>query len=272
MMAVSHRMDICFRSFRSSSAGNCLALWTRDTSLLIDCGVRTLRDCRAILRGHQASGGPVHGVLVTHAHRDHLSSDGLRILQEEGIQIYGHRHVVPQLRARHGVADGDQSPIQPFPGHSFVFGDLEVTAIPLPHAPDFPTFGFAIEVGHGARRRKLVVATDFHDFSPVRPHLAGADFVFVEANHDPELLRRHPNPNSRYHLSNVKTARLLCDAFGDGGAAPQLVVLGHLSEERNDDRLAVGEVERAFAGRGMRVPFELETAPRFEASRVMRIG
>jgi hypothetical protein len=50
------------------------------------------------------------------------------------------------------------------------------------------------------------------------------------------------------------------------------VVLGHLSEERNRDRLAIQEVERAFASRGLAVPFELETAPRFEPSRVFTIA
>ncbi len=264
-------MDLYFRSYRSSSAGNCLAVWTADTSLLIDCGVKTLRDCRAIVGGHQHSHGPVHGVLVTHSHGDHLSSDGARVLKEAGIPIYGHRHVVPRLCARHGVADGSDPSIQSYPGDSFVFGDFEITAIPLPHTPGVATFGFAIQSGHGARRRKLVVCTDFHEVSTVRPHLAGADFVFVEANHDPELLRQHPNPNSRYHLSNVKTARLLCDAFGDGHGAPKLVVLGHLSEQRNRERLAVREVERAFERQGLRVPFELDTAPRYEASRVIRI-
>jgi phosphoribosyl 1,2-cyclic phosphodiesterase len=264
-------MDLYFRSYRSSSAGNCLAVWTADTSLLIDCGVKTLRDCRAIVGGHQHSHGPVHGVLVTHSHGDHLSRDGVRVLQEAGIPIYGHRHVVPQLRARHDVADGDDSPIRPFPDDHFVFGEFDVTAIPLPHSPDVPTFGFAIQAGHGTRRRKLVVCTDFNDDAAVRPHLAGADFVFVEANHDLDLLRQHFNPNSRYHLSNVKTAHLLCDAFGDGHPAPKLVVLAHLSEDRNRERLAVGEVQRAFERQGLRVPFELDTAPQFEASRVIRI-
>ena len=264
-------MDIFFRSFRSSSAGNCLALWTADTSLLVDCGVKTLRDCRAIVRGHRDAHGPIHGVLVTHAHGDHLSADASRVLQEEEIPIYGHRHVVPRLRSRHGVGDGHGSPIQAFPGDSFVFGDFEVTAIPLPHAPDVPTFGFVIEAGHAAHRRKLVVCTDFHDSSTVRPHLAGADFLFVEANHDLALLRQHPNPNSRYHLSNAKTASLLCEAYGDRRAAPRLVVLGHLSERRNRAGLAAREVERAFERQGLQVPFELETAPRCEASRVITI-
>lgn len=265
-------MSTCFRSFRSSSAGNCLALWTADTSVLIDCGVKTLRGCRALVREHQQAHGPLDGVLVSHVHGDHLSRDAVRVLHEEGIGIYGHSQVVPGLRRRHGLGAGGGSPIQPFPGDRFTIGDFEVTAIALPHEPDVPTFGFAIHAGHGTRRRKIVVCTDFSDGAPVLPHLAGADFVFVEANHDLELLRDHPNPNSRYHLSNVKTGRLLCEAVRDGGSAPKLVVLGHLSEQRNREHLATGEVERTFASQGMRVPFELEAAPRRDASRVITIG
>jgi phosphoribosyl 1,2-cyclic phosphodiesterase len=264
-------MEIFFRSFRSSSAGNCLALWTADSSILIDCGVKTLRDCRALVRQHQDRHGPLHGVLISHSHRDHLSFDAFRVLQEKGIAIHGHRHVVPQLRERHGVEAGNDSAIQAFPGDSFTVGDFRVTTIPLPHAPDIPNFGFAIRAGHGTKRRKIVICTDFHDFSSVVPHLAGADFVFVEANHDLELLRRHFNPNSRYHLNNVKTAWLLCHAVRDGRCLPRSVVLGHLSDERNRERLAIGEVERVFAAQGMKVPFELETAPKFEPSRVITI-
>jgi phosphoribosyl 1,2-cyclic phosphodiesterase len=265
-------MGIYFRSFRSSSAGNCLALWTADSSILIDCGVKTLRDCRALVRQHQNEHGPVHGVLVSHSHGDHLSRDAVRILQEEGIVIHGHRQVVPQLRERHDIQGVSGSPIQPFPGESFTVGDFQVTTIPLPHAPDVPNFGFVIRAGHGTKRRKVVVCTDFNDYSNVLPQLAGADFVFVEANHDLELLRQHFNPNSRYHLNNVKTAWLLCHAVRDGRCKPTAVMLGHLSEKRNRERLAIGEVERAFASQRIKVPFELETAPKFEPSRVITIG
>jgi phosphoribosyl 1,2-cyclic phosphodiesterase len=265
-------MSIYFRSFRSSSAGNCLALWTRDSSILIDCGVTTLRDCRATLRQHQEDHGPLHGVLVSHAHGDHLSRNAVRVLRDEGIGIYGHSRIVPGLRRRHGIGSGSGSPIQPFPGDRFTLGDFEVIAIPLPHTPDVPTFGFGIQAGHGTTRHKIVVCTDFYDGSPVLPHLAGADFLFVEANHDLELLRQHFNPNSRYHLSNVRTAQLLCDAVRDGRSAPRLVVLGHLSEKRNREGLAMREVERAFEREGMRMPFELETAPRQEPSRVIKIA
>jgi hypothetical protein len=62
--------------------------------------------------------------------------------------------------------------------------------------------------------------------------------LFVEANHDPELLRRHPNPASRYHLSNPQAAKLICHARKSSKSAPQTVILGHLSRERNTEDLA----------------------------------
>jgi phosphoribosyl 1,2-cyclic phosphodiesterase len=265
-------MEIFFRTLRSSSAGNCLALWTADSSVLIDCGVKTLRDCRALVRQHEGAHGPLAGVLVSHSHGDHLSADAFRVLRDEGIPIYSHPDVVALLRRRHVVVSWSGSPIQVFPADSFTLGDFHVTAVPLPHAPGVPTFGFVIHAGQGPARRKLVVCTDFHDATNLLPHLAGADFVFVEANHDLELLRQHPNPNSRYHLSNEKTARLLRDAVRWGRCAPTMVVLGHLSAERNRERLAISEVERAFACEGMTVPFDLEAAPRFEPSREYCIG
>ena len=96
--------------------------------------------------------------------------------------------------------------------------------------------------------------------------------MFVEANHDLDLLRRHFNPNSRYHLNNGQTASLLCDAVRSRRFSPHSIVLGHLSAERNRDHLALGEVARAFGAQGLKVPFPIETAPRFDPSGVFRIG
>jgi phosphoribosyl 1,2-cyclic phosphodiesterase len=265
-------MDVFFRSYRSSSAGNCLALWTSDSGVLIDCGVKTLRDCRSLIRRHRDEHGPIVGALVSHSHGDHLSRDGFRVLQEHGIPVHSHQVVGPQLLARLDGVAGDRQAVRTFPGDRFTIGEFDIAAVPLQHAPGVPNFGFVIHAGHGTRRRKVVVCTDFCDFSAIEPHLPGADFVFVEANHDLELLRRRFNPNSRYHLNNGQTASLLCDAVRGRRFRPKSVVLGHLSAERNRDHLALGEVARAFAAQGLKVTFPIETAPRLEPSGVFRIG
>jgi len=265
-------MEVSFRSYRSSSAGNCLALWTADSGLLIDCGVKTLRECRALVRRHRDQHGPIVGALVSHSHGDHLSREGVRVLHEHGIPVHSHHRVAAQLLARLDGEAGDGQAVRTFPGDRFSIGEFDITAVPLPHAPGVPNFGFLIRAGHGSRRRKIVVCTDFHDFADIAPHLAGADFVFVEANHDLDLLRRHFNPNSRYHMNNGQTASLLCDGVRGGRFSPKSIVLGHLSAERNRDHLALEEVHRAFAAQGLEVPCPIGTAPRFEPSDVFRIG
>ena len=265
-------MDVFFRAYRSSSAANCLAVWTPDCGLLIDFGVKTLRDCRALVRGHCDEHGPLAGALVSHSHGDHLSRDGFRVLQEHGIPVHSHRLVAPQLLARIDGEAGEGLAVRTFPGDRFSIGDFEITAVPLPHAPGVPNFGFVILAGHSSRRRKIVVCTDLRDSADIAPHLPGADFVFVEANHDVDLLRRHFNPNSRYHLNNGQTASLLCDAARSRRFSPKSVVLGHLSAERNRDHLAVDAVYRTFAAQGLEVPCPIETAPRFGPSDVFRVG
>ncbi len=214
-------MSVFFRSYRSSSAGNCLAVWTPDSGLLIDCGVKTLRDCRALVRRHRDRHGPIVGALVSHSHGDHLSRDGFRVLLEHGIPVHSHQQVVPQLLARLDGDAGGGEAVRACPGERFTVGEFDITAVPLPHAPGVPNFGFVIRAGHGTRRRKIVVCTDFRDPADIAPHLAGADFVFVEANHDLDLLRRHFNPNSRYHMNNGQTASLLCDAVRSRRFSPQ---------------------------------------------------
>jgi phosphoribosyl 1,2-cyclic phosphodiesterase len=264
-------MDVFFRSYRSGSAGNCLAVWTPDSGLLIDCGVKTLRDCRTLVRGHRDRHGPVAGALVSHAHGDHLSRDGFRVLREHDIPILSHRRVAPQLLARIDGGAEDGEGVRAFPGERFTIGEFDVTAVPLTHAPGVPNFGFVIVAGHGTRRRTIVVCTDFNDVADIAPHVPGADFLFVEANHDLDLLRRHFNPNSRYHLNNGQTASLLCDAARSRRFSPRAVVLGHLSAERNRDHLALDEVRRGFAAQGLKAPCPIETAPRFEPSDPFRI-
>lgn len=261
-----------FRSYRSNSSGNCLALWTDDTCVIFDCGMATLRDCRDVVRRHNHLFGGIGALLVSHAHRDHLSAQALRVFGEEDVPIRCHRKVLAQVRERHAVESGAGAPVRGFGDEGITVGDFRITPIELAHAPGVPTFGVVVRARVGARRRTVVVATDFCNPPDLLPHLRGADFVFIEANHDPELLRKRFNYASQWHMSNARTARLLVDAFGDAGRPPANVVLGHLSEERNDDRLALQEVRRAFGRRGAKLEFELETAPKYEASRVIRIG
>ena len=260
-------MVLQFQSLRSSSSGNCLLVRTDHTAILLDCGIKTQHACRHLLSQHLGSPPKLHAVVVSHAHGDHICYSALRVLGDQNIPIHCHGEVVQQIQDKH-VGDWDSPPrLRPFSCDSFQIGDVELQPIELPHAPDYPTFGFVIRAG----RKKIVVATDFHQPEAVARHLADADFIFVEANHDLELLRQHWNPSSLFHLSNPKTAQLLCQARKHRCRPPQVVMLGHLSKQRNTDELAIAAVRERFGAEGVALDFRLEVAPRYVASEVIGI-
>ncbi len=265
-------VSVHFQSLRSSSAGNCLALWTRTSSILIDCGVKVQRECRDMLESHRRRAGDLDAVIVSHAHGDHVAYGSLRVLAREGIRLLGDARVIRQLRDWHDPGEWNEPPVMhAFPAVPFDAGDFRVTPVEVPHAPHVPNFGFVITAHDQGRKRTIVVCTDLHDYAGILPCFVDADFVFVEANHDLELLRRHPNFASRYHLNNVKTASLLHHAVARSNAPPRAVMLGHLSEERNRRALAIGEVTRMFERRTTKMRFHLDAAPAHRPSEVIEI-
>lgn len=260
-------MHLRFRSLRSSSSGNCLMLWTERTAILIDCGISTQCACRELLATHMGALTPFDGVVVSHAHGDHISYPSLRVLRRRDITVHCHQAIVRQIHQKH-IGDWASPPaFRPFSHEAFQIGDFDIQPIELPHDPDFPTFGFVIRAG-GC---KLLVATDFHDGQAVAGHLADADFIFIEANHDPELLRKYWNPSSLFHLSNPATARLLCEARRARTTPPRMVMLGHLSSRRNTESLALAAVQERFRLEGVELDFQLRTAPRHQPSEIITI-
>jgi ribonuclease BN (tRNA processing enzyme) len=265
-------LAICFQSFRSSSAGNCLALWTATSSILIDCGVKVQRECREILEQHARRAGTLDAVIVSHAHGDHMAYGSLRVLGREGIRIVADGRVIRQLRDRYAPQEWKRPPeMRQATTVPFDIGDFRLTPIEVPHAPDVPNFAFVITARDRGARRTIVICTDFHDYAGILPRFVDADFIFVEANHDLDLLRQHPNYASRYHLNNVKAASLLHHAARQSARSPKAVMLGHLSEERNRRALAISEVGRMFERRGTKMRFDLDAAPARRASEVVEI-
>ena len=229
-------MSITFQSLLSSSAGNCLLVRAGDTTLLIDAGFRSQRSCREVLEQVLPE---LDAVIVSHLHSDHINYSSLRVLESHGVPLYVYHEDLEGLRGRHFKQHTfDDLSIQPFGQGRLHIGDLAITPFQVPHVGPFSTFGFELGRGDGATTVRAVVATDLWDWDDVASRFHNADFIYVESNHDPELLRRYPNPNSRFHLRNEKCAWLLRQAFDSSQFLPVAVTLGHLSEERNDPEVA----------------------------------
>lgn len=233
-------------------------------SLLLDCGFRSQRDCNRVLDGIRGE----LAVLISHAHQDHLSQPGARTLSRRGIGIHAHCDAIDGLRRSWDMEDWDVK-VMPFGALPFVVGPFLVRAVDVPHAPSFANVAFVLECGSGASHRKMVFCTDTYDAGAIRDELVDADLIYIESNHDLELLERFPNPASRYHLSNVKTAGTLCDAIRKGRVNPQAIMLGHLSEERNRPGLAMETLRDCFARACVHLASRVIVAPAKVASEVI---
>lgn len=265
-------MSLHFKSLRSSSSGNCMLIWTRSSQIVIDCGFKTQWECEKVLKKQAGRIEDLDAVIVSHRHGDHVCQPALKVLASHGVRIRAHRSVVKQICARHKCPDWDEPPfLHPFSDGAFQAGDLRITPMEVPHEPGVPNFGFVICHGEGRRTRKIVVCTDFYNYAGVLHHFMNANFIFVESNHDLDLLREYPNYASQFHLSNPKTAWLLYHAIRKSKAPPQTVMLGHLSQQRNRERLALGMVEEVFDRQRRDKEFDLFAAPLYKPSKAFRI-
>jgi len=257
-------MSLSIQSIRSGSSGNCLVVRDGDTTVLVDAGFPSMRQCRNAL-------GPllseVDAVVVSHLHSDHIQHYPLRVLEESGIPVHVFEGDVDWLRTRHfrGKPFANLS-LRPFDQRRFEVGGLAIQPFAVPHHPGDATFGFEFTSPNGGSKpQRLVVATDFCRADAVQRWFENADLIFVEANHDLDLLRLHPNPRSYDHLPNASCGELLVHALDNSRDLPSAIMLGHLSHQRNTPELARKAVSALLCEAGYRrIP--LHIAPRFDPS------
>lgn len=73
-------------------------------------------------------------------------------------------------------------------------------------------------------------------------------------------------------MPNPGTASLLFEVVGESRKGPSTVMLGHISSQRNEPDLAVGETVDLFENAGKEIEFGLLTAPLRECSGVIEVG
>jgi phosphoribosyl 1,2-cyclic phosphodiesterase len=212
----------------------------------------------------------VGAVVVTHGHRDHLSGAGVWARRHR-VPVHmteACRRAAPEVLGPRGL---ERVEVRLFePGVPFRVDGLELRPVSTSHdAPD--SVGFRITDGDAV----LGFATDLGFASHlVRDALGGARLLYLEANHDEDLLWKGPYPwflkqriRSRHgHLSNESCAELLRGLVHPGLRA---VVLGHLSEINNEPRLAFGAARRALDEAGAGEDLTLLVARQDRAGRVV---
>ena len=211
-----------FYLLASGSKGNCFLIESDDDVLVIDCG-SSKHHLVTSFNSVNINRQKVVGVLLTHAHTDHISQ--LQLFKDK--KIY----------APFSIGDFAIEVIKPYT--SFNIKGFTITPIPLSHDSEM-TVGYIVE----NKTEKLVYITDTgYVKSSQYKHIEDATYYIVESNHDPEMLMETKRPHyvkqrilsSNGHLCNEDCAEMLDSIITEN---TKEIVLAHLSEEANTVELA----------------------------------
>ncbi len=275
----------------SGSGGNCTAVWTGRTRVLVDAGGLALAH---ILRGLRSLGlARVDAILITHAHGDHIGSTTYELASEGRIPVYCNR-ITWRIAKRktEGLEElewGNPKLVRFFDGAAFPVGDLTVRPFAVPHmglgqrngrqhagAP----VGFVIR--HESNRRTCVLgyATDLgHVPDEVVEELADSDVLVMEANHCERLVDKRGAFHGPWvksdvgHLNNRDAGRAIVKITRrrPNGPKPLRVLLAHISQDHNTEARALHQVGEVLAEYGVRLA-GLHLTHQDRRTRVVDIG
>ncbi|MEM7099386.1 MAG: MBL fold metallo-hydrolase [Pseudomonadota bacterium] len=205
----------------------------RQRLFLVDCGF-TLKQTEARLQRLGLSPGDIDAIFVTHEHADHIG----------GISAIAHKYSI-DVYASYGTLKHDLKgvSVHPFDGDvGFELDGVAVNPVRVPHDAKEPT-QFVFDDGN----ERIGVLSDLGCVtSHVIDQFSNCTHLLLEANHDPDMLRKGSYPprlkqrvGADYgHLSNEQAW-----GFLDKVAHKDLqVVLGHISEQNNHPQL----IQRVF--------------------------
>lgn len=233
--------------------------------MLIDAGVGV-----RLLKRHFGEYGlsllSVHNILVTHDHADHVKSVG-SLSGSLNVPVYTTKEVHDGIQrnwyVKRKIENSNIRYVEK--NKSQTVGSFTVTPFGVPHDSS-DNVGYVIETEGVV----FTLITDCgHITEEMRPIIMRTNYLVIEANHDPEMLKNGPYPqflknrisSGTGHLSNNDCAETLAEC-----ATPELrhVWLCHLSEKNNDPEYARKTVEAILRDRGIIAgkDFKLDVLPR----------
>lgn len=244
---------ITFCPLASGSKGNAILLTTPEGNLLIDAGL----SAKALIERLQSFTVPLESlkaILITHEHQDHIA----------GLKTLGLRYRIPVL-ANYATAEAIVESIGECPrftifttGEAFEFCGMTIHPFSVQHDGVDP-IAFTVT----AEGKKIGICTDLGFVTnTVRHALSNCQILYIEANHEPEMVFASNRPEiykkrvlSRTgHLSNEEAARLIADV---AHADLRHVFLAHLSSECNTPDTALRVVSELLAKEGIHIPLDI---------------
>ena len=216
----------------SGSRGNSLHLEHEGRAILVDAGL-SAKQLETRMAEVGAEMVEILGIVLTHEHGDHSA----------GLKTFVKRRKCP-IFASHGTKDALEPHVAMADWRGFEAGSkLEigcfvVETFPVPHDAREP-----VQLVVESKNGRIGVLTDVGRSTPhIESMLSGVDALFIEANHDEEMLRAsgYPEPLKQRiagpygHLSNAASAAILAAI---DQSRLQHVVAAHLSQHNNRPEL-----------------------------------
>lgn len=226
-----------FASVGSGSRGNAMVIDSGRTRLLLDNGF-SLRETLRRLARLGVEPDSLAAVLVTHEHADHAAGV-VPLAARHGLPVYLTEGTRQAMAARGHFDGAVVETRRVVRGAAFSVGDIAVRALRVPHDAREPC-QYLFE-RDGAR---LGVLTDTGSLTPqLLAAYADCDALFLECNHDVQMLASGPYPpplRARVggdfgHLNNAQATGLLARV---DRIRLQALAIGHVSEKNNCAALA----------------------------------
>ncbi|OQY00735.1 MAG: MBL fold metallo-hydrolase [Desulfobacteraceae bacterium 4572_130] len=236
-----NRLSIC--PLASGSQGNSIFVSARNTSILIDAGLSGIElEKRMSAKGLSIK--QISAIIITHEHTDHVKGAGI-LSRRFNIPVYINKRTCQAASKKLGKLDF----VQYFNcGKLFKIGNLTINPFSISHDAADPTaltikyqnikIGFVTDLG---------VATNL-----VKEHLKACSLLYLEANHDPEMLMLNNSypwalkqriKGRKGHLSNQAAEKLISEI---SSKTLEYIILSHLSEQNNTPEKALQTVTQSL--------------------------
>ena len=233
-----------FQILASGSKGNMTYIESKDTHIILDAGLS--------FKEIDARGGidynSIDAILLTHSHSDHTSAL-IRLVKKTNATLYTNKIAVEELIKKGFNFKGIN--IQYLENNKkYKIKDISFFTLELSH--DVGNCNGFIFASFG---ETLAYVTDTGLVPLIYMDLLSrVDTLIIEANHDIEMLNESDRPwplkqrilSFKGHLSNITCGEVVNKLLENKKIGQ--IVLAHLSEECNDERLAIDTVMSLIEG------------------------
>lgn len=245
-----------FCPLASGSSGNSIYLGTENTKILVDCGI-SFKNLKERLSKIHVGIDQIDAILITHEHADHIK--GLEmIVKKLGIPVFCNGDTAKAICQT--ITERPKFKIF-CTGEEFSYSDIKVHPFSIQHDTVDPVgFTFAFNDMKIGLCADLGFATKL-----VAMHLKDCDYLYLEANHDEEMVHSSPRPllykqrvlSRQGHLSNTSAGELLLEIYSE---RLKHVYLAHLSSECNTKETALETVKNILQRNNIEVPLTIAMA------------